>query len=55
MFHIFKLSPRELISLLKTGNPWDRDVRLKKALGVPVEIFMNADSVIKPGNVKEEK
>jgi predicted TIM-barrel fold metal-dependent hydrolase len=55
LFHIFKLSPREFISLLKTDNPWDRDVRLKKALGVPEGIFTNADSVIKLGYVKEEK
>ncbi len=55
LFHIFKLSPRELISLLGIDNPWDRDVRLKRALGVPEGIFTNADSVIKPGYVKEER
>lgn len=46
-FHIFKLSPRELISLLRTGNPWDRDVMLKKALGVPEEIFTNSSRMFR--------
>jgi predicted TIM-barrel fold metal-dependent hydrolase len=49
LFHIFKLSPIELIALFKIDNPWDRDVLLKKALGVPEDIFMNAESVLDLG------
>ncbi len=52
LFHIFKLSPFELISLFKIDNPWDRDVQLKKALDVPEEIFMNTERVLNLGYEK---
>ncbi|MEW6602429.1 MAG: amidohydrolase family protein, partial [Nitrospirota bacterium] len=47
VFHLFRLSPRTLISLLLTDNPWDRDVKLKQSIGFPEEIFTNAASVLR--------
>ena len=52
LFHFFKLTPLELIALLNIDNPWDRDVQLKKALGVPEEIFMNTERVLHLGYEK---
>ncbi|RJQ16236.1 MAG: metal-dependent hydrolase [Nitrospiraceae bacterium] len=50
VFHTFKLSPRELISILQTDNPWDKDVALKRSIGFPEEIFENAASVLRIKN-----
>jgi uncharacterized protein len=36
---VWRLSPREIVSISSTKNPWDRDVRIKQALGTPSEIF----------------
>lgn len=38
----FRLSLRQMIAIARTGNPWDRDVALKKALGARQEIFTRA-------------
>jgi predicted TIM-barrel fold metal-dependent hydrolase len=40
-FHVFKLGPPTLREILAEKNPWDRDVELKRALGVTEEIFDN--------------
>jgi predicted TIM-barrel fold metal-dependent hydrolase len=40
-FHVFKLGPPTLKEILAEKNPWDRDVELKRALGVTAEIFDN--------------
>jgi hypothetical protein len=39
-----KLSQMWRISRIK--NPWDRDVALKQALGVPAEVFTKAESLL---------
>jgi uncharacterized protein len=39
--HAFRLGPAQLREILAEKNPWDRDVLLKKALGVTTEIFDN--------------
>jgi hypothetical protein len=40
-----KLSQMWRISRIK--NPWDRDVALKQALGVPAEVFARAEKMIR--------
>ncbi len=41
-FHAYRLLPRSLGRALREQNPWDRDVALKRALGMPDEILTNA-------------
>ena len=41
-----QLSLRQMYGLAKIGNPWDRDVALKQALGVPAEVWTRADAVL---------
>lgn len=38
-YYAFKLSPKKILAILRTKNPWDRDVLLKRALGTPADIF----------------
>ncbi len=45
-FFLFSIGPFEVFRLLGEGNPWDRDVRLKKAVGVPEEVFYNGARVL---------
>ena len=46
-FHAYRLSPGRLLKILAEKNPWDRDVLLKEALGVPEEIFANSAKLLK--------
>lgn len=41
-FHAYRLPPHILARILAEKNPWDRDVVLKEALGVPAEVFANS-------------
>ncbi|HEX5774119.1 MAG TPA: amidohydrolase family protein, partial [Geomobilimonas sp.] len=41
-FHAYRLPPRTLARILAEKNPWDRDILLKEALGVPADIFSNS-------------
>lgn len=38
-YFIHRIGPQGVRTALETRNPWDRDVRLKRALGVPAEVF----------------
>jgi uncharacterized protein len=38
-FFASQLSLRQMVVLQRVRNPWDRDVLLKQALGVPAEVF----------------
>jgi predicted TIM-barrel fold metal-dependent hydrolase len=38
-YHLGALSPRQISRVSRVKNTWDRDVALKKALGVPDEVF----------------
>lgn len=38
-YYAFKLSPKKILTILKTKNPWDKDILLKQALGTPPDIF----------------
>lgn len=39
LYYGLKLSPKKIAAILRTKNPWDRDVLLKQALGTPAVIF----------------
>jgi hypothetical protein len=41
-FHLYRLGGGRLIEILAETNPWDRDVLLKRSLGVRDEIFANS-------------
>jgi hypothetical protein len=41
-FHLYRLGGGRIIEILAEANPWDRDVALKRALGVTDEIFANS-------------
>jgi len=41
-FHAYHLSPRKLWRITGNKNPWDRDVELKRALGVTDDILNNS-------------
>ena len=41
-----QLSLRQMYTCAGIKNPWDRDVALKQALGVPHEIWTKADSIL---------
>lgn len=43
----FNLSWRQMRSLSRMTNPWDRDVQLKRALGVPEEAFTEGNRFLK--------
>lgn len=48
LFSALRLPPRQTLALLGVANPWDQDVRLKLAHGVPPEIFTNARQLLLP-------
>lgn len=39
--HLTRLAPWQVARLVRIKNPWDRDLALKRALGVPDEVFAN--------------
>jgi predicted TIM-barrel fold metal-dependent hydrolase len=41
-----QLSLRQMFAVSKISNPWDRDVALKQALGMPADVWTRADEVI---------
>ncbi len=41
-----QLSLRQRLDLARMTNPWDRDVALKQALGVPADVWARADTII---------
>ena len=41
-----QLSFRQMHALAGIGNPWDRDVAVKQALGVPAEVWTRADRLL---------
>ncbi len=38
-YYALRLSPKELLMISRTKNPWDADVLLKHSLGTPADIF----------------
>ncbi|WP_298439432.1 amidohydrolase family protein [Geobacter sp.] len=45
-FHLLRLGPAEARRLAAIGNPWDRDVALKLALGMPETMLNNAAKLL---------
>ena len=45
-FHGYRLSPPAVVRVLREKNPWDRDVALKRALGVTEEMLGNTAHVL---------
>ena len=48
--HLTRLPPWKVAQLIRIRNPWDRDHALKRALGVPDEVFANPARLL---NLKE--
>jgi hypothetical protein len=46
-FHLYRLGGGLLIDILAETNPWDRDVILKRSLGVTDSIFTNSANLLK--------
>lgn len=42
-----RLSVRRMLQISRIANPWDQDVALKEALGVPQGVFLNANAIIR--------
>ena len=47
LFHGGSVPPRTLLRLLGEKNPWDRDVELKRALGMPERILHQTRAVLR--------
>lgn len=47
LFHL-RLERAEMSRLAAIANPWDRDVELKRALGVPPETFARTEALLAP-------
>jgi predicted TIM-barrel fold metal-dependent hydrolase len=45
--HLHTIAPWQVARLCRIGNPWCRDVALKKTLGVPHEVFSNPARLLK--------
>jgi hypothetical protein len=41
-----QLTLRQRIDIARIGNPWDRDVALKQALGFPADVWTRADALL---------
>ncbi|MBT1073779.1 amidohydrolase family protein [Geobacter grbiciae] len=46
-FHLLRLGTMEARRLAAIGNPWDQDVQLKLALGMPEEILFRAAGILR--------
>jgi uncharacterized protein len=46
IFHALKMSPARLSRIMGISNPWDRDIMLKLALGVPSHVFTRPAEIL---------
>jgi hypothetical protein len=44
--YAYRLSPRKLLDITRIRNPWDRDIALKEALGLPENVLTNASRIL---------
>jgi len=44
-YYALRLSPRQLLTISHTTNPWDADVLLKHGLGTPADIFSRSRQI----------
>ncbi len=54
-FHAYRLPPHRLLQVLNEMNPWDRDVALKRSLGMPDEILTATALLLGRRTASEEK
>lgn len=52
-FHAHLLSPARLVRVLKNRNPWDRDVEMKRSLGLPLPVFNRAFTLLRMPDTHE--
>lgn len=45
--YAYRLSPRKLLAISRIRNPWDQDVALKEALGLPENVLTNATGILR--------
>jgi predicted TIM-barrel fold metal-dependent hydrolase len=45
-FHAYRMKPWVLLRIVRKKNPWDRDVELKRALGMPAELFTTGGQLL---------
>lgn len=46
IFSSLHVSPIKTLPLTKIDNPWDKDIQLKLAHGIPVELLLNANKLL---------
>ncbi len=44
---LFRINPGKILAIARLRNPWDRDVALKRALGVPEEVLHRGAAVLR--------
>ncbi len=49
-YYSVRLGLRQVLSLSRTKNPWDADVKLKQALGTPQRVFAQSNRIVAPGS-----
>ena len=48
VYQIYRLTPWQIISIISNiNNPWDRDVKIKQALGTPADLFARSREFLK--------
>ncbi len=47
LYQIRSLSLREIGDIYSTNNPWDRDIKIKQALGTPADVFARSREFLK--------
>lgn len=45
-YFLYQLSLKQVTAFASIQNPWDRDVALKQALGVPADVWTRADTIL---------
>jgi len=46
IFSAFNIGPKKVAGLARIKNPWDQDIQLKLAHGVPAQIFSNTQRIL---------
>lgn len=54
VYHLNRIGFGDVTSILQIKNQWDRDVRLKQALGVPASVFQRSEYLLMSHEEKRE-
>lgn len=46
IFSAFNIAPKKIAGLVRIKNPWDQDIQLKLAHGIPAQIFSTAHRIL---------